>query len=1574
MCKKFDFLSQKVAKRLKIFKKSATKIPKIWTLGVFNFETPYGIIKLWNYIMRAFCVRKKENIMIAKRLCFLSLIVMLAFVFAMAIVPVATQDVAYADDIIDRVELTVQAPVHGDTVADHIVRISDPEEERFFVKNYNWYDVTADRDLISSSEKFVGGHKYRVYATLVIMPKLYSATRFLVSGLGNPDVNVKVNGNVAVAQKHYGDNAAQAFTVVYEFDYIDEERVDEVRIWNLDVPKSGCKPDYSAIVGSPGSEVNDFMGLENGIAWYAPHINSLVGKDNTFEKGRTYELQLYLKTVDGYKYNGNFDVLIDGVKLDQSEFSFNDHYLTVTKQYVCEDEKISTVAITGVDAPQWVGGNPTTPDYSVNVGEHYALVSEGDEVVGDAKLYNGVKWVNVDTGDELANTDEFAANTTYKAVFYLKADANYGFAMNGSLSTVTATVNGKLAECYPIYIYGGDYAEYLRVEYTFAPTGNTIQNIYLAGVIEPENTKAQIQTADSIATGAGYYLNDFKWRDANRDPFEGNFEFGETYYAWYVIWAEDGYVFDTNDYHLFVNGTEVVSPIEQDKGSTHLGFYVEYECQELSINEIHVSLVEPVTNEHPSADLTSLEQSKYSGLSVGWYTNAEYTLPNKLNSESTFVNGMYGAELQIAPIEGYRFASNVKVVINNKYVIYTESANDYSVVARYVFYSAERYTITFDANEGTGDVPDPIENVKDGDFIVLPECELTAPMEGKYFIGWGTSTAGEPVETVGNNLYEFNYGADLTLYALWKEHNHTYDAEWQYDGQYHYKYCNDPECPDREGSYQFSQHTLTDHACTEPGCNYVETPHTISFENGGGTGTQASIENLYYGDAFELPECTFTAPASKVFWCWELKDEYAYYYEGTELLFTIYDDATFVAVWHDVYTITIDMRGHGNNVVMKAVATYDYFDVLYGFYDELYDEGSDSYLFKENLIDGNYYFVGFADDASVDTAEEWQEYIDGVSYMEIYNSDKTFYAVWLQFGNPGYGTISKLADKEIAKNGTIQSLGQITIANFPENSVVWNLYQSYHLSLSSVGLVNDDDPNDIVPITLYGAPIDVVRITLGGNNYDVWVSNSTPSITPIAGNKEYVYIKSFGDEEDYEGIDVTGKIVVVNRGIITFNEKVQYAAAAGAIGLICVNNSNYTLYMDANGDSIPFAAVSASTGTALMSSGTEHLSASGIAYYTGTMTINTATEYTPASQDFMLLDLEDKNTFAVYFKINDPSLIKENANYTAVIKYRLAIEDNTEEESVEEGDLAFTTRLTITGKQAPVDPEPQPGDVVPADPNYPHTTIGGKEVYVDEIMFGTNVNVGTVFASAKAGHGVVRIDLNMMPLSLLFDENAVNAIGGKDVILNANLITSDFAAAGFANIDGIQLAFELVLDGSTFEAGTVTISANCEIEVPEGKQLTVYYINGANKTAMPTTYQDGVLSFTTNHFSKFAAVLENKTAPVNPEPQPEPQPAEPQAPKGGLGAGAIAGIVIAVVVVVAGGVVLCLFLLRKKGLKTKKVDLPGEEPQEEPAEEPAKAEEPQEEPEKVEEPAEEPVEKPAEEPVEEPAEKPADEE
>ena len=66
---------------------------------------------------------------------------------------------------------------------------------------------------------------------------------------------------------------------------------------------------------------------------------------------------------------------------------------------------------------------------------------------------------------------------------------------------------------------------------------------------------------------------------------------------------------------------------------------------------------------------------------------------------------------------------------------------------------------------------------------------------------------------------------------------------------------------------------------------------------------------------------------------------------------------------------------------------------------------------------------------------------------------------------------------------------------------------------------------------------------------------------------------ALGTPEDFEAVDVTGKIAVVQRGEISFQEKVDNAAAAGAKGCIVVNNQPGVISMAIDPFAIPAISV-----------------------------------------------------------------------------------------------------------------------------------------------------------------------------------------------------------------------------------------------------------------------------------------------------------------------------------------------------------------------------------------------------------------
>ena len=88
---------------------------------------------------------------------------------------------------------------------------------------------------------------------------------------------------------------------------------------------------------------------------------------------------------------------------------------------------------------------------------------------------------------------------------------------------------------------------------------------------------------------------------------------------------------------------------------------------------------------------------------------------------------------------------------------------------------------------------------------------------------------------------------------------------------------------------------------------------------------------------------------------------------------------------------------------------------------------------------------------------------------------------------------------------------------------------------------------------------------------------------------EYVLIEGLGYEEEYAGLDVEGKVVLVSRGTLNFAEKANNAAARGAAAVLVYNNDDGMFGMDLTDLSyaVPVASLLRSDAEAMMAASTK---------------------------------------------------------------------------------------------------------------------------------------------------------------------------------------------------------------------------------------------------------------------------------------------------------------------------------------------------------------------------------------------------
>lgn len=119
-------------------------------------------------------------------------------------------------------------------------------------------------------------------------------------------------------------------------------------------------------------------------------------------------------------------------------------------------------------------------------------------------------------------------------------------------------------------------------------------------------------------------------------------------------------------------------------------------------------------------------------------------------------------------------------------------------------------------------------------------------------------------------------------------------------------------------------------------------------------------------------------------------------------------------------------------------------------------------------------------------------------------------------------------------------------------------------------------------------------LTPDDTEYKAYVAHSSSLLTSIFTDDEYIeYVDcGLGNESDFEGKELTGKIALVKRGGITFVEKSDNAASAGAVGIIIYNTTNDT-FACADALSLPSATVTLKTGEALAEYGDKKIKYDG---------------------------------------------------------------------------------------------------------------------------------------------------------------------------------------------------------------------------------------------------------------------------------------------------------------------------------------------------------------------------------------------
>ena len=374
---------------------------------------------------------------------------------------------------------------------------------------------------------------------------------------------------------------------------------------------------------------------------------------------------------------------------------------------------------------------------------------------------------------------------------------------------------------------------------------------------------------------------------------------GKTDYGYtFRVVANDGYQLDYSNLKIFYNEGEVTSTVEVLKYSW--GAYVTV--------DLGKAIGTPV--------VYTITFNSNGGTSVA---------PQNVNA------GEKLTEPSTPTKEGFTFDGWYEdATLNTKFDFNTSVVSNLTLYAKW---TENKYTLTFDANGGTGSMT-PIADLT-GEYTI-PANEFTAP-SGKQFKGWSLTANGEIVTKV-------DMTENRTVYAIWEEipvttYTLTFDANGgsgtmtskaDLTGEYTLP-ANEFTAPSGK---QFKGWSLTTDGAIVTKVDMTEnrtvyaiweeipvTTYTLTFDANGGSGTMTSKADLT--GEYTLPANEFTAPSGKQFKGWSLTADGAIINKVD-----MTENKTVYAIWEDIpvvtYTLTFDANGETGSMTAKTGLTGEY--------------------------------------------------------------------------------------------------------------------------------------------------------------------------------------------------------------------------------------------------------------------------------------------------------------------------------------------------------------------------------------------------------------------------------------------------------------------------------------------------------------------------------------------------------------------------------------------------------------------------------------------------------------------------
>lgn len=255
----------------------------------------------------------------------------------------------------------------------------------------------------------------------------------------------------------------------------------------------------------------------------------------------------------------------------------------------------------------------------------------------------------------------------------------------------------------------------------------------------------------------------------------------------------------------------------------------------------------------------------------------------------------------------------------------------------------------------------------------------------------------------------------------------------------------------------------------------------------------------------------------------------------------------------------------------------------------VYAEGFDHGTHVASIAGGNAgdEYEGIAPHSQMALMKVFRTYMSGSNYVSgapndaILNALEDCVILGVDAINMSLGSNLNDFDGNSILESTIKTLSEkgtfvdVAAGNSGKGQYSGTVYRYWDTDMLETGILSSH-ANNLAAMTVASSQADFQfygeAITVDGHNiqYSDQVTNYNSVDGPVTYEPEryltdltkdgqtefdFVFVPNVGKEEDFEGLDVSGKIAIIERGDITFKEKVDNSVAHGAIAVGIIDNT-----------------------------------------------------------------------------------------------------------------------------------------------------------------------------------------------------------------------------------------------------------------------------------------------------------------------------------------------------------------------------------------------------------------------------------